>query len=179
MTKNTYTLSTGIHCLLVAIIIVLSKPILAAEIINAYENIAMDGFDVVAYFEQRAPLKGDATYGVDYKGKRWIFSSAQNVKTFQQNPSAFEPQFNGWCAYAVSEGYGAEVDFINGWAVLDNKLYLNWDAETRDLFTNEQVKRKVDAQANWQEVHKGLHDGSTDFYTHKQENVNISHPQKP
>ena len=35
----------------------------SAELVNALDNgIAMDGFDVVAYFKQGAPVKGDKSY---------------------------------------------------------------------------------------------------------------------
>jgi YHS domain-containing protein len=105
----------------------------AGELVNAQaDGVAMDGFDVVAYHTAGAPAKGIASRSVEYKGKTWLFSSAENASKFSADPERYAPRYNGWCSYAVSEGYGAEVDFVNGWAVLDGKLYLNWDEETRD-----------------------------------------------
>ncbi|MEM7359404.1 MAG: YHS domain-containing (seleno)protein [Pseudomonadota bacterium] len=152
---------------------------LAGEKVNAYDEVAMDGFDVVAYFQKSAPTKGAMQFRVEHKGKSWLFASQENADAFAANPAAYEPQFNGWCAYAISEGYGAEVDFVNGWAILDNKLYLNWDAEVRDIFIDQQTERKAQADANWSEVHRGLLDGSVDLYTHESEGVDIAHPQQP
>jgi len=39
--------------------------------------------------------------------------------------------------------------------VLNDKLYLNWDAETRDAFVDEQSSRISQAEANWPELHAG------------------------
>jgi YHS domain-containing protein len=150
----------------------------AEEAVNALpDGTAMDGFDVVAYFDG-APAKGDAAYAIDYKGKTWLFSSQEHASDFAADPARYEPQHNGWCSYAVSEGYGAEVDFVNGWSVIDDKLYLNWDAETREAFLAEQSTRISQADANWPELHAGLVDGSADLYTHAGEGADISHPQQ-
>ena len=154
-------------------------PSLAGELVNALpDGVAMDGFDVVAYHTASAPAKGSASHSVEYKGKTWLFSSAENASAFAANPAQYEPQNNGWCSYAVSEGYGAEVDFVNGWALLDGKLYLNWDEETRDAFVAERADRIPRAEENWPSVHSGLQDGSVDMYTHAGESVDIAHPQQ-
>ena len=148
------------------------------QLVNALPGgVAMDGFDVVAYFDG-APAKGSASHSVDYKGTLWLFSSAENAAAFAANPGAYEPRYNGWCAYAVSEGYGAEVDFVNGWSVLDGKLYLNWDSGTRDAFLSEQSIRIERAERNWPDLHASLLDGSAAMYTHAGEGVAIVHPQQ-
>lgn len=150
----------------------------AGEAVNALPSgVAMDGFDVVAYHTQGAPAKGSESHSVAYKGKTWLFSSAANAEAFEADPAKYEPQHNGWCSYAVAEGYGAEVDFVNGWAVIDGKLYLNWDEETRDAFVAEKSSRIPEAEENWPEVNSGLQDGSISLYTHADEGVEISHPQ--
>ena len=157
-----------------------SQPVVAQadEFVNALpDGVAMDSFDVVAYFGG-APAKGDVAHSVDYKGKMWLFSSAENAAAFAADPTAYEPQHNGWCSYAVSDGYGAEVDFVDGWSVLDGKLYLNWDAETRDVFVAERSTRIERAERNWPDLHAGLLNGSADMYTHADEGVDIAHPQK-
>lgn len=184
MQHNLPNVTSRFCCLVTAAILLFSSYVSAQgkvpeEKVNAYNRMAMDGFDVVAYFKQSKAVKGNAQFKVDYKGNSWMFSSAQNAAAFQQSPADFEPQFNGWCAYGVSEGYGAEVDFVNGWSVLEGKLYLNWNAEVRKDFLDELIKRKANAYENWSTVHTGLINGSVDLYTHKDEGANIAHPQKP
>ncbi len=151
----------------------------ANEFVNALpDGVAMDGFDVVAYHTLGEPTKGDAAHAVEYKGKTWLFSSADNASAFAALPAQYEPEHNGWCSYAVSEGYGAEVDFVNGWAVLDGKLYLNWNAEVRNDFVAQRSKRIPEAEKLWKSVHAGLQDGSVKLYTHADESVDIAHPQQ-
>lgn len=166
--------------LAVAVSLSIGQPVVAQaeEYVNALpDGVAMDGFDVVAYFDA-APAKGDGSHSFSYKGKTWLFSSADNAAAFAADPAAFEPQHNGWCSYAVSEGYGAEVDFVDGWSVLDGKLYLNWDAATRDAFIAGQSARIGRAERNWPELHAGLLSGSAELYTHADEGADITHPQQ-
>jgi len=149
-------------------------------VVNALPNgVAMDGFDVVAYFVSGEPKLGEKANSVEYKGKTWRFSSAENAEKFSANPEKYEPRNNGWCSYAVSEGYSAEVDFVNGWAIIDGKLYLNWNEETRDAFVENKDKRVPLAEEKWSSVHQGLKDGSQEVFTHAGEGVDISHPQQP
>ena len=152
---------------------------MAQEPLNAIDGVAMDGFDVVAYFESGAPEKGLDAHTLEYKGATWKFSSADNARAFAAEPRRYEPQFNGWCAYAVSEGYSAEVDFIDGWSVLDDRLYLNWSASVRKGFIRDQNQRRPRADANWSNVRAGLIDGSIEVQRHKRVfGVGIEHPQE-
>lgn len=149
------------------------------EPLNAIDGVAMDGFDVVAYFKPGKPKKGLDEYSHEYKGQTWKFSSPGNLQAFQANPEDYEPQFNGWCAYAVSEGYAAEVDFIDGWSILDGKLYLNWSASVSKDFIAEQDRRKPDAEAQWPGVRSRIIDGSLEISRHKRFlGAGIKHPQE-
>lgn len=142
------------------------------------EGVAMDGFDVVAYFTEGAPAKGTPENAVEYQGAQWLFSSPEHAEQFRANPASYAPRNNGWCSYAVSEGYSAEVDFVNGWSVIDNALYLNWSSEVRATFLAEQDARIPASEANWPTVAAGLTDGSITPYLHKDDpSAGISHPQ--
>ncbi len=144
------------------------------------DGIAMDGFDVVAYFTDGKPVKGDASHSVTHEGATWVFSSAEHAAAFAADPAAYAPKYNGFCAYAMSEGYGAEVDFVNGWSVIDKALYFNWDAGTRTEFLAQQSERLPKADANVEVVLAGIADGSVEFYRHADDpSVGISHPQQP
>ena len=151
----------------------------AAETLNSIDGIAMDGFDVVAYFKQGTAKKGSDQYSVQYKEKAWYFSSPGNADDFKASPEIYEPQFNGWCAFAVSEGHSAEVDFIDGWSLLDGKLYLNWNASTRDQFLEQQSTRKQLAAERWPVVRSGLAGGWLNVHRHNEypSKIGITHPQ--
>ena len=56
------------------------------------------------------------------------FSSQANKDLFLKNPASYEPQYGGWCAYAM--GYSGEKVEINPetFKILDGKLYLFYNA---------------------------------------------------
>lgn len=142
------------------------------------DGLAMDGFDVVAYFTDGAPAKGLPEHAVEHEGARWLFASAEHADLFRADPAKHSPRHNGWCSCAVSEGYAAEVDFVNCWAVIDGALDLNWDGSVRETFLAEQDKRIPAAETNWPSVEAGLADGSATFCRHADDpSVGISHSQ--
>jgi YHS domain-containing protein len=142
------------------------------------EGVAMDGFDVVAYFADGAPAKGTPDHAVEYQGAQWLFSSAAHAATFSADPAKYAPKNNGWCSYAVSEGYAADVDFVDGWSVIDGALYLNYSEPVRAIFLSEQARRVPASATNWPTVATGLADGSITVSRHAEDpDVKISHPQ--
>jgi YHS domain-containing protein len=172
----------GLHRigLLAGAMVLAATAVLADPAVNATsEGIAVDGFDVVNYFTDNAPAEGLPEHSVSYLGRQWHFASAEHAAMFAADPAKYAPQVNGYCSYAASEGYAAEVDVIDGWAVIDGKLYLNWNAEVRDTFVAEQAARIPKVGTNTPKVLAGLLDGTTEFYPHSSDpSVGISHPQK-
>lgn len=150
----------------------------AAPLNATTDGIAMDGFDVVAYFTDNAPAKGKPELVVEHQGAKWLFATQEHADAFKANPEAYAPKSNGWCSYAVSEGYAAEVDFVNGWTIIDNALYLNWDKSIRDVFVAEKDKRVPASATNWPTVSGKLADGSLKAETHANNGVAIAHPQQ-
>jgi YHS domain-containing protein len=92
--------------------------------VYAEGGIAVDGTDVVAYFTDGAPVAGIAAITHDYMGVTWQFSSEANRDAFAANPEAYAPQYGGYCAYAVSQGYTASTT-PEAWSIVDDKLSLN------------------------------------------------------
>lgn len=114
-----------------------------------FSNKALDGYDTVAYFTENKPVKGLSQYATEYKGADWYFSSSQNLNAFIANPTQYAPQYGGYCAWAIS----AKNDFASGdptqWAIVDNKLYLNYDQEIKQRWDNERALHIKQADKNW------------------------------
>jgi YHS domain-containing protein len=123
------------------------------QINTTAENVALKGFDTVAYFTEQAPVEGSAQYSFLWNGAKWYFSSAENMEKFKANPEQFAPQFGGYCSWAVSKGYTADGD-PNAWNIVGGKLYLNYNPEVKKLWEAEQEKRIRDGEKNWQEFKK-------------------------
>lgn len=110
---------------------------------------ALRGYDAVAYFAVNNAVKGDPKYEYVWNGAKWLFSSEENMKKFQSNPEAYAPQYGGYCAYAVSEGYTADAD-PEAWEVVDGKLYLNYSTKVKEKWEENHGERINKGNQNWQ-----------------------------
>ena len=126
-----------------------AKP--APELNAEAEGLAHRGYDVTAYFSERRPIRGTAAHQLRYKGATWRFASAQNLAKFKADPGAYEPQFGGYCAWAVSQGYIAPGD-PEQWKIVDGKLYLNFNARAKELWEADQADAIKRGHANWPAV---------------------------
>ena len=81
-----------------------------APAVYSASGLAAGGYDVTAYFTQGKPVRGSAKHELMLHGATWRFATADNKARFQANPAAYAPQFGGYCAWAVSQGYIASGD---------------------------------------------------------------------
>ena len=112
---------------------------------------AIDGTDPVAYFTEGRPVEGSSEFTHDWNGARWRFSSAQNRDAFAADPEKYAPQYGGYCAWAVSQGYTASTD-PEAWKIVDGKLYLNYSLGVRDTWRQDIPGNIVKADQNWPKV---------------------------
>lgn len=117
------------------------------------ENIAIKGFDTVAFFTAEKAIEGNPEYSFIWNGAKWYFSSAENMEKFKAAPDAYAPQFGGYCSWAVSHGYTADGD-PNAWKVVDGRLYLNYNQKVKEKWELEQQKLIEDGTKNWEEFKK-------------------------
>ena len=116
--------------------------------VYAENGIAVDGTDVVAYFTESAPVAGNPAITLDWMGVKWRFSSQENRAAFEANPAAYAPQYGGYCAYAVSQGYTAPT-VPEAWTIYDGKLYLNFSTGVRSRWERDIPGHIAAANANW------------------------------
>jgi YHS domain-containing protein len=119
---------------------------------NLENKIAIHGYDPVAYFKQSKAIKGKKEFATTYQGVIYYFSSQSNKDAFTKNPASYEPQYGGWCAYALGSS-GDKVD-INPetFKILDGKLYLFYNAyfnNTLKSWNKDEVNLKKKADTNW------------------------------
>ena len=115
------------------------------------ESIAIRGADVVAYFTESRYVSGSADYTHEWANATWHFSSPENRDLFAANPEQYAPQYGGFCAWAVAEGYTASVD-PNAWEIVDGKLYLNYDARIQRRWQRDIPGNIARANENWPAV---------------------------
>lgn len=119
--------------------------------VYAEDGIAVDGSDVVAYFTQGAPVAGDPAITHDHMGATWRFVSEANRAVFVADPARYAPQYGGYCAYAVSQGYTAPT-VPEAWTIVDNRLYLNFSTGVRSRWERDIPGHIAAADANWPSV---------------------------
>lgn len=100
----------------------------AVEPINKtyFGNLALGGYDAVAYFDEGKPVEGKKEIATEWNGAMWRFATADHRDRFRAEPEKYAPQYGGYCAWAVSQGYTANGD-PKVWRIVDGKLYLNYD----------------------------------------------------
>ncbi|MEY8838928.1 YHS domain-containing (seleno)protein, partial [Cribrihabitans sp. XS_ASV171] len=81
-------------------------------------------------------------------GVEWHFTSSANRETFEANPRAYAPQFGGYCAYAVANGYTAATD-PHAWHIVDGKLYLTHSARADVLWQQDMAGNIARARSHW------------------------------
>ncbi len=119
--------------------------------VYADDGIAIDGSDAVAYFTEGRPVAGKAELTHDWMGVTWRFASEENRAAFAASPEAYAPQYGGYCAYAVSEGYTAST-VPEAWKIVDGKLYLNYSRGVQRRWERDIPGRIAAADANWPSV---------------------------
>jgi len=112
---------------------------------------AIQGYDPVAYFKESKPVKGKREFSYQWKDATWLFSNAENLNAFKTDPEKFAPQFGGFCAYGMSQGHKAPTS-PDAWTIVDNKLYLNYNADVKQLWLPKQKELIEVAAKNWPTV---------------------------
>ena len=112
---------------------------------------AVGGYDPVAYFREGKPVQGKKDLTHTWKGVTWRFVNAKNLDDFKAMPEAYAPQYGGYCAWAVSQGYTAKGD-PNAWSIVDGKLYLNYTKTGRETWRQNRTAYIAQADRNWAAV---------------------------
>lgn len=111
-------------------------------------GLAVAGYDVVAFFTEGKPVKGDPSISADYKSARYVFASAEHKSKFNSDPERYVPLYGGFCGYAAAIN---KVSIINveNFVIADGKLVLQHTAEAKRLWNENPTMSKTLADANW------------------------------
>ena len=140
-------------CLVICIIafMTLSGKAQADSKINTgyFGNVAIKGYDPVAYFTEGKAIKGNEGHALKWLGATWHFSNVEHRQMFADSPLRFAPQYGGHCAVGMSSG-GLTIDIDpEAWSIIDGKLYLNYSKEVNKRLDDKRIHK---ADANWQKM---------------------------
>ncbi len=117
------------------------------------QNAALKGYDPVAFFAEARLVKGSPAYVYEWKHAKWYFASEKSRDLFRAAPDKYAPQFGGYCAWAVSHGYTADVD-PEAWKIVEGKLYLNYNKDVQKKWEQDEKKYIEDGIRAWPDLHK-------------------------
>jgi YHS domain-containing protein len=124
---------------------------------NLDDGIAIKGYDPVAYFIKGKAEKGKSAFSSSYHGVNYHFANAADLNSFQANPEKYEPQYGGWCAYAMGhDGSKVEVD-PETFKIINGKLFLFYNRffnNTLKTWNQDESKLHAQADTNWQHILK-------------------------
>jgi YHS domain-containing protein len=122
---------------------------------NLDGDVAIDGYDPVAYLKNNKALEGDKNLAVYHQGIIYYFSNVENKEEFKKNPSKYEPEYGGWCAYAMgAKGEKVSID-PETFKILNGKLYLFYNKRfnnTLKSWNKDETSLKTKADASWQKI---------------------------
>jgi YHS domain-containing protein len=110
------------------------------------KHLILFGYDVVSYFTDGVPRKGDPAIKSVYRDVTFRFATPEHKALFDADPVKYIPQFGGYCsngiAYAIPWGGDADT-----WKIFDGKLYIFGGQGSKDAFM-------LDAPRNMQLAHQ-------------------------
>ncbi len=119
------------------------------------EGIAIKGYDPVSYFKTNTAIKGKKELAVYHQGVLYHFSTAENKEEFKKNPGKYEPEYGGWCAYAM----GAKAEKVSidpeTFKIVNGKLYLFYNRNfnnTLKSWNKDEAGLKTKADVNWKSI---------------------------
>jgi YHS domain-containing protein len=122
---------------------------------NLDDEVAISGYDPVAYFKSNKAIKGKKDLSVYHQGVVYYFSSVENKDEFKKNPAKYEPEYGGWCAYAMgAKGEKVSIDPAT-FKIIDGKLYLFYNSffnNTLKSWNKDENGLKAKADLNWKKI---------------------------
>lgn len=111
----------------------------------------VEGYDLVAYFEEQKAVKGKRYLSAKFGGLDWHFSSSANMDKFVKSPGKYLPQYGGHCAYGVAQGYLVRGD-PTAWSIREGKLYLNYSQNIRRAWLSDAGGFIRKSDNNWPQL---------------------------
>jgi YHS domain-containing protein len=116
------------------------------------EPVALRGTDSVALALGLDVIAGHAKFTHIHDGVAYYFASEETKKAFAANPSAYMPQYGGYCAFGVA--IGKKLDANPRFAdIVDGKLYVFLNELAFGKYKEDKAGTLATAAKNWSGMH--------------------------
>lgn len=119
------------------------------------DNVAIRGYDTVAYFTEGKPIKGKSEFEHAWQGARWHFANTTHRDMFAVNPERYAPRYGGYCSMGLAIGEFSDAD-PEVWTIVDGKLYLNKAKFVQEMWQKDPDAYIVASELNWKKHRKEL-----------------------
>ncbi len=121
----------------------------AAKVNVDSQGVILKGCDVVAFFRQGKPVKGNPAIESTYLGATYLFTSSADKADFDKDPAKYAPQYGGFCSYGVAQGVLVDTDGPDAFTVYKGKLYLCGNEGALKVFKSDISSNIEKADTNW------------------------------
>ena len=142
--------------ILIVIFGIVSAVPCTAQLYFSDKGVAIDGYDVVAYYIEGEAVEGLREHRVEWNDLYWRFANAEHAAAFAESPELYAPQYGGYCAYAAANNAIAPVD-PEAFSIVDGKLYLNFSRRVRRRWERAREKYIELADNFWPALQDGLY----------------------
>lgn len=118
-------------------------------------GLAISGFDPVGYFSNANAKIGRAELETRFAGATWRFINEGNRQAFTDHPEVYLPAFGGYDPTGMARGIAVSGHPMM-WLIVDERLYLFHNAQTREAFMAEPERFIELAKKEWPEVESTL-----------------------
>ncbi|WP_083850349.1 YHS domain-containing (seleno)protein [Rhodovulum sp. PH10] len=122
---------------------------------DRFTGIAIDGYDPVAYFVDKAPQLGRPEFEYSWAGVVWRFENEGNRAAFAQDPRVYAPVFGGYDPVGVARGISRPGNPLV-FAVSEGRLLLFFSERAKAKFAADPDATMREARSHWPSVQAGL-----------------------
>jgi len=120
-------------------------------------TLAIQGYDPVSYFGSKGAKEGNKEFSYKFIDITYRFASSENLDKFMASPKKYEPEYGGWCAYAMGDlGEKVKID-PETFKIINGKLYLFYNFffnNTLKDWNDDEKHLKSEADKNWEMIIK-------------------------
>lgn len=112
------------------------------------EQLMLLGYDPVAYFTEKKPVRGKHTLPAAVEGRTYYFSSPENRAAFSAQPAKYEPQYGGFCSNGAPYGVKLGSDPTE-FEIRDGRLFIFGDILGHEFWLLDEKDNIAHADALW------------------------------